>query len=580
MHSLLLRQLRKAGLNYESLPQNISDWQSLLQRVDLFYENAERDRKLYETGQAKPIPQTKISNASLFNQPSLQLQTIMDAMPDGLCAFDIEKKLVFANPVARFILNLDEQVRYIEDILKYFELHGKDELNQLITHEKLINDLMSGKRYRDSHALIKYGSNEVPVACDLNSITKDNKIVGFVMIFVDISEIRKVEQLLINAKETAERASKEKSQFLSSMSHELRTPMNAILGYSELLKEDLNQPLNEFDEDYIDDMQQYVGNILQAGWHLLELINKVLDLSRIEAGKLEVNIEKIELVDLIKECLSIAQPLAEKRNISIDNTTSPLSPQYALVDRARLKQVIINLLSNAVKYNKENGKIIIEIKQGNSEFLCFSVTDTGIGLSPEQQTQIFEPFTRMSGLNLIEGTGIGLTITKRLLEIMDSKIWVESEEAQGTTFFVDLPTGVVTQETLDIDASKNILLYIEDSRTNVSLVSQILKSRPDIALISAHTGEMGLEMAQLHHPRIILLDINLPGMDGFEVSQQLKASNVTKDIPIIALTAMDNTKATERGKAAGFLTYIVKPLDIKNFLKAIDMALAAAQTPN
>jgi len=580
MHSLLLRQLRKAGLNYESLPQNISDWQSLLQRVDLFYKNAERDRKLYETGQAKPIPQTKISNASLFNQPSLQLQTIMDAMPDGLCAFDIEKKLVFANPVARFILNLDEQVRYIEDILKYFELHGKDELNQLITHEKLINDLMSGKRYRDSHALIKYGSNEVPVAYDLNSITKDNKIVGFVMIFVDISEIRKVEQLLINAKETAERASKEKSQFLSSMSHELRTPMNAILGYSELLKEDLNQPLNEFDEDYIDDMQQYVGNILQAGWHLLELINKVLDLSRIEAGKLEVNIEKIELVDLIKECLSIAQPLAEKRNISIDNTTSPLSPQYALVDRARLKQVIINLLSNAVKYNKENGKIIIEIKQGNSEFLCFSVTDTGIGLSPEQQTQIFEPFTRMSGLNLIEGTGIGLTITKRLLEIMDSKIWVESEEAQGTTFFVDLPTGVVTQETLDIDASKNILLYIEDSRTNVSLVSQILKSRPDIALISAHTGEMGLEMAQLHHPRIILLDINLPGMDGFEVSQQLKASNVTKDIPIIALTAMDNTKATERGNAAGFLTYIVKPLDIKNFLKAIDIALAAAQTPN
>ncbi|WP_353572663.1 ATP-binding protein [Candidatus Albibeggiatoa sp. nov. BB20] len=579
MHSLLLRQLRKAGLNYESLPQDMGDWQAFLQRIDLSYENAERNRKLYETGQAKPVSpnQNNTNNSNIFNQSSLGLQTIMDAMPDGLCAFNVEKNLVFANPVARFILNLDEQPLHMQDVLKYFNLHHNNDVNRPMTTEELINNLEAGQGFHDSHALIKRGSREFPVACELNPITKDNKTVGFVMIFIDISEIRKAEKELITAKEAAERASKAKSQFLSSMSHELRTPMNAILGYGELLKEDLKQPVDEFDEDYVEDMQQYVGNILQAGWHLLELINKVLDLSRIEAGKLEVNIEKVELVDLIKECLSIAQPLAEKRAINIDNTTSSLPPQYALVDRARLKQVIINLLSNAVKYNKESGTITIEIKEKNSEFLCFAVTDTGIGLSSEQQTQIFEPFTRMSGVNLIEGTGIGLTITKRLLEIMDAKIWVESIEGQYTTFFVDLPTGVVTPETQGIDKNKNILLYIEDSRTNVSLVSQILKSRPDIALISAHTGEMGLEMAQLHHPNIILLDINLPGMDGFEVSQQLKASDITKNIPIIALTAMDDAKATERGKAAGFLTYIVKPLDIKKFLKAIDMALTTEQ---
>jgi CheY-like chemotaxis protein len=160
---------------------------------------------------------------------------------------------------------------------------------------------------------------------------------------------------------------------------------------------------------------------------------------------------------------------------------------------------------------------------------------------------------------------------------MDAKIWVESQEGEGTTFFVNLPTGVVTTDMQDIDDGKSILLYIEDSRTNVSLVSQILKSRPDIALISAHTGEMGLEMAQLHRPNIILLDLNLPGMDGFEVSQQLKASEDTKDIPIIALTAMDSAKTIERGKAAGFLTYIVKPLNIKKFLKAIDIALDAQE---
>lgn len=572
MHSLLLRQLRKAGLNYDSIPKEKGEWQAFLQHVDLFYTNSERDRKLYETGQVKPVQ----NNANL-NQSSLQLQTIMDAMPDGLCAFSAEKKLVFANPVARFILNLDGQELFMNDVLSYFELHHKGNLEQLITSEALLAILETGQPFHDSHALIKRGSREFPVACELNAIVKGKKTVGFVMIFIDISEIRNAEQDLIAAKDAAERASKAKSQFLSSMSHELRTPMNAILGYSELLKEDLKQPVADFDEDYVEDMQQYVGNILQAGWHLLELINKVLDLSRIEAGKLEVNIEKVELVDLIKECLSIAQPLAEKRNISIDNTTSSLPPQYALVDRARLKQVIINLLSNAVKYNKENGSITIEIAEKNAEYLCFSVIDTGIGLSAEQQTQIFEPFTRMSGVNLIEGTGIGLTITKRLLEIMDAKIWVESQEGEGTTFFVNLPTGVVTTDMQDIDDGKSILLYIEDSRTNVSLVSQILKSRPDIALISAHTGEMGLEMAQLHRPNIILLDLNLPGMDGFEVSQQLKASEDTKDIPIIALTAMDSAKTIERGKAAGFLTYIVKPLNIKKFLKAIDIALDAQE---
>ncbi len=575
MHSLLQRQLRKAGLQFETPPQDAQAWQAFLQRVDLSYENAERDRKLYETGQVQAST-TFDEQAPPGQQANLQLQTIIDAMPDGLCAFNIEKQLVFANPVARFTLGLHDNTLFIQDVLQSFELHQNHDIDKPIDTKKLLAQLEAGQCFQDYHALIKSECGDIPVTFELNLIAKNKKIVGFVMIFVDISDIRKAEQNLIAAKEVAERASKAKSQFLSSMSHELRTPMNAILGYGELLKDDLNEPLENFDADYIDDMQQYVGNILQAGWHLLELINKVLDLSRIEAGKLEVNIEKIELIDLIKECLSIAQPLAEKRKIKIINNTSSLPPQYALLDRARFKQVIINLLSNAVKYNKEEGTITLEIKPHNKEHLCFSVADTGIGLSLEQQSQIFEPFTRMSGVNLIEGTGIGLTITKRLLEIMDANIWVESVKGQGTTFFVDLPTGVAPQQTQEIDGSKNILLYIEDSRTNVSLVSQILKSRPDIALISAHTGEMGLEMAQLHHPNIILLDINLPGMDGFEVSAQLKATEQTRNIPIIALTAMDNTKATGHS-TENFLTYIVKPLNIKKFLKAIDMALAVKQ---
>jgi signal transduction histidine kinase/CheY-like chemotaxis protein len=579
MHTLLMRQLRRAGLNYDAPPADAELWQAFLRHIDLSYMNAEKDRKLYESGQVKPIinPQQAAFQSSYVFAPNgseLKLQTIIDAMPDGLCAFNAQKQLVFANPRARFILNIDQQTLEAEDVLRYFELHDREDPSQIITPAQLCEQLLAGFSFQDRHALIKYNELELAIACEFNPIIKaNNQVAGFVMIFIDITEIRQAEQQLIAAKEAAERASKAKSMFLSSMSHELRTPMNAILGYSELLKDDLSEPIESFNEDYLDDMQQYVGNILQAGWHLLELINKVLDLSRIEAGKLEVNIEKVELVELIKECLGITQPLAEKRGIKINNLTSSLPPQYALVDRARLKQVIINLLSNAVKYNHENGSITIEIDKSHAELLRFSVADTGIGLTEEQKEQIFEPFTRMSGLNLIEGTGIGLTITKRLLEIMDAKIWVESEIAKGSKFIVDLPTGSVTDAEQDNIQGKQILLYVEDSRTNVSLVSQILKSRSNIALLSAHTGEMGLEMAQLHKPNVILLDINLPGMNGFELNQLLKQSETTKNIPIIALTAMDNQTTLEQAKQAGFLTYIIKPLDIKKFLHAIDMAM-------
>jgi len=413
------------------------------------------------------------------------------------------------------------------------------------------------------------------VACEFNPLKFDDKVIGFVLLFIDISDIKSIEADLIAAKENAEKASSAKSQFLSSMSHELRTPMNAILGYGELLKDDLAESPEHLDGSLIADLQQYVANILQAGWHLLELINKVLDLTRIEAGKLEVVIEKVELIDLIKECCSLILPLAEKREIVIVDEMATSSPQYALADRARLKQVLINLLSNAVKYNREKGKIFVRLVQTTPETLKLEVRDTGIGLTTEQKDNVFEPFTRFSGLNLVEGTGIGLTITKRLLEIMDGRIGVESELGVGSTFSVSLPTGETIDtppEDLSSGKHKYTLLYVEDSRTNVSLVAQILKARPEVALMSAHTGEMGLELAHLHHPDAILLDINLPGMDGFEVLKQLRLAEDTRQIPVLALTAMDNASNLARGKEAGFLDYIVKPLDIKQFLKTIDKA--------
>lgn len=578
MHTLLERQLRRAGFTPDTLPTDLATWKAFLNRVELFYHNADRDRKLYEangTPSLTPVETQWVQPSHSNLVLGVELQHIMAAIHDGLCAFDLEGSLIFCNPAAEQYLDAPFAAlrQQKSSLLQRFTFHTKTPFT-VLTWERLLEHITQGHSLHDSNATLQQGEKILPVACELNPLKLDERIVGFVLLFIDISETKNIEADLIAAKENAERASRAKSQFLSSMSHELRTPMNAILGYGELLKDDLAELPNGFDADAITDLQQYVSNILQAGWHLLELINKVLDLTRIEAGRLEVTIEKTELIDLIKECCSLILPLAEKREIIIINEMETSPPQYALADRARLKQVLINLLSNAVKYNREQGKIFIRLLQITPETVRMEVQDTGIGLSTVQRENVFEPFTRFSGLNLVEGTGIGLTITKRLLEIMDGRIGLESELGVGTTFFVDLPTGEMIDNTTEFPSNthKYTLLYVEDSRTNVSLVAQILKARPEIALMSAHTGEMGLELAHLHHPNAILLDINLPGMDGFEVLKQLRLAEDTKDIPVLALTAMDNASHLARGEEAGFLDYIVKPLDIKQFLKTLDKA--------
>lgn len=574
MHSLLERQLRKAGFDYDNLPTDMNTWHEFLSRIERSYVNADKEReRLMQTTQS--LENSHKMNQVLLPSTELQLQTIIAAVDDGLCAFDQKGNLLFINPAAERFLSTDQCLLQREPILQKFVVHGS---GTWLNITELTQWVDSGQPFHDSNALLHFKGREVPVYFEFNPIIQQDQVKGSVLLFRDISEIKSVEAELIAAKEVAEKASQAKSHFLSSMSHELRTPMNAILGYSELLKEDLGtalEELAELDETSIEDMQQYVSNILQAGWHLLELINKVLDLSRIEAGKLEVTIENVELIELIKECESIIAPLAEKRALTIHNETASSTPRYALADRARLKQVVINLLSNAVKYNQERGEIRLRLKQATRGWIRLEISDTGVGLTLEQQKKVFDPFTRFSGENVIEGTGIGLTITQRLLEIMDGKIGVESEINVGSTFWIALPTGEMEENILIFAQPhpKHILLYIEDSRTNVSLVAQILKTRPDIALMSAHTGEMGLELAHMHVPNVILLDINLPGIDGFEVLEHLQKSEKTRHIPVLALTAVDNAKNLERGKKAGFFSYIVKPLDIPQFLAKIDSAL-------
>jgi signal transduction histidine kinase/CheY-like chemotaxis protein len=575
MHSLLERQLRRAGFDYNTLPTDPVMWQEFLSRIERFYTNADWERQRLE----ESVKRFQGNASTSYPDSAPQLPAVLAAMTDGLCVFNNQGQLVFMNVAAEKYLNLSEwQSLSATAIIDQFELHETINPEVNLSTTDLIRRLAEGYSVQDRNAQLQpVGHSPLPVSCVFNPVIEDHYLVGYTLLFSDMSDIKNVEAELIAAKETAEKASQAKSQFLSSMSHELRTPMNAILGYSELLKEDLSTPLDEFELDHIEDMLQYVGNILHAGWHLLELINKVLDLTRIEAGKLEVTIEKIEVVDLIKECVSFVSPQAEKRNITIYNEAEILYPRYGLADRGRLKQVIINLLSNAVKYNRDEGQVSIHLNPIDPQSIRLEVKDTGVGLTAEQKEKVFEPFTRVSGLNLIEGTGIGLTITKRLLEIMDGRIGVESEINVGSNFWIEIPSGeldALEQEQQSVPTYRRyILLYVEDSRTNVSLVAQILKARPEIALMSAHTGEMGLQLAHMHHPDVILLDINLPGMDGFEVLERLRDNDNTKDIPVLALTANDNLYNLDRGREAGFLKYIVKPLDIKQFLNVIDYAL-------
>ena len=382
------------------------------------------------------------------------------------------------------------------------------------------------------------------------------------------------------AKEEAEKANHAKSEFLSRMSHELRTPMNAILGFGQLLEYNSKEPLT-------DSQTVKVKQILKAGNHLLGLINEVLDLSHIESGHLSMTIEDIRLQNVIDEALTLISPLAEEKNIQITNSISRHPDLTAQGDFTRLKQVLLNLLSNAVKYNRPDGSITLEVQKLREGLIRIDITDTGMGIPEDKQNLLFEPFNRLDAANsAIEGTGIGLTITKRLVEMMDGTVSMRSVSGEGTCFSVELPEGKplakgsekkvirpVQKVSNKKEEQKWTLLYVEDNPANLMLVEQILQSRPDIHLMAAPEATMGIELARAHRPDLILMDINLPGMDGISAMKHLQNYEETKDIPVIAVSANAMASDIQKGQEVGFKSYITKPFDIPKFFAEINAYL-------
>jgi signal transduction histidine kinase/CheY-like chemotaxis protein len=388
---------------------------------------------------------------------------------------------------------------------------------------------------------------------------------------------------LESAKFIAEKANLAKSDFLSSMSHELRTPLSAILGFAQLMES--GSP------SLTPSQKRSIDQILQSGWYLLELINEILDLALIESGKLSLSLESISLSEVLHECKDMIEPQALKRGIGVTFPEFDL-PYFVKADRTRVKQVFINLLSNAIKYNRANGTVVVQLAASTPGRIRVCVEDSGEGLSAEKLAQLFQPFNRLGQESSAEeGTGIGLVMTKRLIEIMGGIIGAESTVGTGSVFWVELDLtserpavgGALTSlapidPLIQAGPESRTLLYVEDNPANLMLVKDLILRRPDIRLLTALDGNCGIKIARTQLPDLILMDINLPGISGISALKILAEDPTTAHIPIIALSANAIPRDIEKGLEAGFFRYLTKPIKVKEFMQTLDVAFEFAKS--
>jgi len=506
-----------------------------------------------------------------------ELRAVLDAFPGYIAAIDRNFRYTYVNERLAAVFG--------KPVTELIGRHARDMLGeqafQQNRHEILIAR-ESGQSTSVQHYPATSGRArlELEVRHVAGPVREDGSQTVYVF-GVDITDRKLAEEALVAAKEQAEGANRAKSQFISQMSHELRTPLNAILGFGQLLQSDDRHPL-------VAEQKQHAQEILRGGRHLLRLINDVLDLGRIETGRLAIDNAPVRLLPVLDECIALVQPLAQERGVVLHRLARESCGCQVMGDRTRLQQVLLNLLANAIKYNRPDGQVAVSC-HADAQSVRVDVHDTGYGLSSEQQQRLFRAFERLGAdATSVEGTGIGLALSRRLAQAMGGEIGVDSEVGTGSTFWLRLvqaaqaqvaapsaPPQAAVTATLAGDREYRVL-YVEDNPVNIVLMEAMLARLPQLKVSHADHPADGLEMARATRPDLILLDIQLPGMDGFEVLRRLRADAGTRDIPAIAVSASAMATDVEAGLASGFAAYLTKPLDMGTLLDTVQRVLATA----
>ncbi|MCE0461050.1 MULTISPECIES: ATP-binding protein [Pseudomonas] len=497
-----------------------------------------------------------------------RLRLIIDGVKDyGIFALDAQGHVITWNAGAERIKGYTEQ----EILGRHFSLFYLPEECPAHPDMALREATRDGHYMEEAWRCRKDGSRFWASVVITAQYDSTGALRGFSKITRDITDRRAAEIALGTAREEAESASRAKSEFLSRMSHELRTPLNAILGFAQLL-----------DMDSTAGQRPQVSHILRAGQHLLALINEVLDIARIEAGRLPLNIEPLALSAVLHEALTLVSPMAADAGIRLVELSPLPDGSGVLADRQRLVQVLLNLLSNAIKYNRPGGEVRIEVTT-RLQRISIAVSDTGHGIAPEQLARLFKPFERLDADPQVEGTGLGLSLSKSLLEMMQGSLQVHSVPGQGSCFTLQLPGATVANTPSVPVATLTVtrppveyhgrVLCIEDNLSSLALIETLMQRRPGIQLLSSMQGQMGLDLARQHAPQLILLDVTLPDLEGLEVLRRLRQSPATAATPILMITA-DASDLTHRTlQDAGATAILTKPIHIQAFLGHLERYL-------
>ncbi len=506
------------------------------------------------------------------------LLSAVESVQGGFAIFDAEDRLILCNSTVRALLGekLEGEIvgKTFEELVERNLAAGTFDLGDLPAAE-LRSRLLAYHRAPSGPFDVRSSSGR-----SLRLVDRRTQEGGTVLTIWDVSDEVVHEEELRGARATAEAASSAKSEFLASMSHELRTPLNAILGFAQLLQRDKKEPLSERHRERID-------HVLKGGEHLLRLIDDVLDLSRIEAGRVLVSPEPVDLALVFPEVKTTLDPMAARADIELSTAPLDASLPAVVADRTRLKQILMNYGSNAIKYGRKKGTVVFKTST-RGDWVRISVIDDGMGIAEDKQDKIFQPFHRAGQeTGSIEGTGIGLAITRRLAELMGGTTGFQSTEGEGSTFWIDLPihrhAGSVPDakgtplasgsRLMGVAGPRFSIVYIEDNPSNIAFMEDLLSDFERVDLATAPTAEIGLELVRARKPNVVIMDINLPGMSGFEATRQLREWPETRQIPVIALSAAAMVRDEARVREAGFYKYLTKPVKVDELTGVLEALL-------